>query len=714
MEKGIIEVLQTEMLDFTAPVIINNLPTIDGLLVSQRQVIWGMKKAGMTSDKQFYKMLKASGRIFDYYVLGDLPLCGVMKNMGNNYILNKYLMPKGSFGNKNFKKSKGSAARYIECKLAPYSECMLEGINKNAVPMKWNYDATEKEPIILPSKIPNILTNLRMSIAVSESNKMPSHNMEDTCNSIISYIKTKDIDKSIELIKVPDLPSGGAIIYNKKDFDKIYKEGNGSFTLIGKYKYDEDNNTITIYEIPYVTYIENIEEELESKLDKFSKELIGYHNGSDKDGLKLELYLKKNADVNTVIQKLRKFTSFESKFSCNFVILDLDGKTPLCMSLEQIINKWLTHRRVCIKNELQFDYNKLNNKLHQLEGLKRILMDLDTVISLIRNSKNDEESIENIKAKFKLDDTQAEYIVGIKLLNINKGFINNKLKDIDNINKEILFISNILSSDDKIDNMIIEQLEEVKKKYSQPRRTSIIYQDQLQEISSDQLIDDYSTYIILTKENYIKKLLRKTDAVKLKDGDAIIYQTSSSNKSTLLLFSNKGVCYKIYQHEINECKPSELGLYLPTHLELDKDERIISMINTRKYEGFLLSIFESGKVAKVNLTSFKTQTMRSKLQNALNIDSPLVKMFALEKDADLLLMSDIDKVLITSSENINSKDSKNTIGVQVMKSKKDSKVVICELLDNIDTDKIEDINYYKGNTNSIGTFLKKSDTITIK
>jgi DNA gyrase/topoisomerase IV subunit A len=670
MDKGIIEILQTEMLDFTAPVLINNLPAIDGLLVSQRQVIWGMKKAGMTSDKQFYKMLKASGRIFDYYVLGDIPLCGVMKNMGNNYILNKYLMPKGSFGNKNFKKSKGSAPRYIECKLNPYSECMLEGINKNAVTMKWNYDATEKEPIILPSKIPNILTNLRMSIAVSESNKMPSHNMEDTCNSIISYIKTKDIEKSIELIKVPDLPSGGAIIYNKKDFEKIYKEGNGSFTLIGKYKYDKENNIITIYEIPYVTYIENIEEELEAKLDKFSKELIDYHNGSDKDGLKLELYLKKNADVNTVIQKLRKFTSFESKFSCNFVILDLDGKTPLCMSLEQIINKWIIHRRVCIKNELQFDNNKLNKKLHQLEGLKLILTDLDRAIYLIRNSKNDEEAIENIKMEFKIDNTQAEYIVAIKLLNINKGFISNKLKDIDNINKEISYISNILSSDNNINNIIIEQLEDVKKKYNQPRKTDIIYEDTIAEITSDDLIEDYTTTIIMSKEQYIKKTRKYSTTQKLKDGDEILNIQQCSNKGKIILLTNLGNAFLLNINDLEDKLPSQLGTYLSSLIDLQKDEYVLNMLVTDNYSGHVMIVFENGKIAKVPISSYKTKTNRKMLSNSLSLESKVVSIYQIDNDVEIELTDSFGKQKTINTSDINEKSKRDTIGVQVHNSKR--------------------------------------------
>jgi DNA gyrase/topoisomerase IV subunit A len=659
------------MLDFTAPVIINNLPSIDGLLCSQRQAIWGMKKAGMTSDKQFYKMLKAGGAIFNYYTLGDAPLYGVMKNMGNNYTLYKYLIPKGSYGNKNSRDGKGSAPRYIECKLDTYAENMLEGINKNAVPMKLNYDATEKEPVVLPSKIPNILTNLRMSIAVSEANKMPSHNMEDSCDSIISYLRTNDIEKSIELIKVPDLPSGGQIIYDKNTFDKIYKTGRGSFTILGKYKYTKDTNTITICEIPFTTYIENIEDELENNLDKFSKELVDYHNGSDKDGLKFELYLKNNADINTVIQKLRKFTSFESKFACNFTILDLDGKTPVLVSLEDIITKWIQHRQSCIRNELQFDYDKLTKRLHLLEGLKLVLVDLDKTITIIRNSKNDIEAIKNVMNEFKLDQEQAEYIVSIKLLNINKGFISNRIKDIDGINQEINKIQVTLSSQDNINDIIIEQLEEVKKKYSQPRKTEIIYNDNVKEITQEDLISEFTCTLILSKEGYFKKTRRYSETQKLKEGDEIQTILQCSNKDKVIFISNQGNAYFLNLWEVNEKQPSVIGDYLLNILPLEKNETIIGMLTTNQYKGQAIYVFENGKILKTPLTSFETKTNRTKLSNSLTDENGLVLLITqIDSDTDIELTDCFGKTKVINTKDINEKASRKSVGVTVWKSSK--------------------------------------------
>jgi DNA gyrase/topoisomerase IV subunit A len=323
--------------------------------------------------------------------------------------------------------------------------------------------------------------------------------------------------------------------------------------------------------------------------------LVDYHNGSDKDGLKFELYLKNNADVNTVIQKLRKFTSFESKFACNFTILDLDGKTPVLVSLEDIITKWIKHRQTCIMNEFNFDYDKLSKRLHLLEGLKLVLSDLDSTIELIRNSKNDTEATEKVMNKFNLDQGQAEYIVSIKLLNINQGFINNRIKDIDNIKNEMLKINEILSSEENINKIIIEQLEEVKKKYSQPRKTEIIYNDTTKEITQEDLISDFTCTLILSKEGYFKKTRRYSETQKLKEGDEIHTILQCSNKDKAIFISNQGNAYFLNLWEVNEKQPSVIGDYLLNVLPLEKDETIIGMLSTNQYKGEV--VIDKGVIA---------------------------------------------------------------------------------------------------------------------
>ncbi|MEO2600980.1 DNA gyrase subunit A [Clostridium butyricum] len=672
MKKGIVKVLEEEMKLFAFPIIVNNLPSIDGLLNGQRQVLWGMDKAKMNSDGQFYKMLKATGAIYNYYVMGDSGLTGSMKNMGNNYVLNKYLMPKGSFGNKNSRDGKGSAPRYIECKLSKYGEGMLDGIKRNAVTMKDNYDSTEIEPVVLPSKIPNILTNLRISIAVSEANTMPSHNMDDSCNAIISYINTGDIDKSIEILKVPDLPSGGSIIYDKKVFDKIYKTGKGSFVNLGKYKYDKKKNMISIYEIPYNTFIENIQDEIKNNISKFQSDVTFVSNGTDKDGLNLQIYLKNNTNVEAVVQKLRKYTSFESKFACNFTILDLDGKTPMLMNLETIISKWLEHRVNCIKNELNYTIDDKSKLLNRLYGLQLINNDLDKAIKIIRNSKNESTVKEELTKEFNLNKEQVDYISTIRLLNINTDWIKHRVKDIETLEREIKTLKETTNNKEEIDKIIISQLEDVKKKFGKPRQTEIIQESEIQTIKQEDLIEDFTTTLVFTEQQYFKKCRRYSEDQNIKDGDTIKTIVQDSNKSKVLFFSNQGNIYIKNIWELNENKPSNLGQYLPNLLPLETNEIIIGMISTNNYKGDSLIIYPDGHLALINLEKgYYTKQNSTKLKNGLSkkMDLPIY-IGQIIDDVEIELTDVFGKTKTISTKDINRKDSRNSQGVTAWNSKK--------------------------------------------
>jgi len=328
IEKDIIEVMEAEFIPYAGEILVNNIPSVaDGLLPVHRKVEWALHKNGINPEKPFIKLLRAGAYTMVYYVFGDMPLYKSMKNMANNSLNNFYLEPKGSFGDKRKKDGVGASPRYIECKLSKYGKSLLYNINKNNVEFKRNFDNTENEPLTLPSIIPNVLTNTSQSIAVGEASKIPAHNLIETCDSFISYIKTQDISKSIEILKCPDFSLGGQIPYDKEVFEKIYRKGKGSFSIIGKYKYDEKKGKITIYEVPYETYIENIEDKVSECIEKgLFKEITDYHNASDKDGIALDIYIKKNTDINKFIAKLRKYTPFESKFACNFTLLDLDNK----------------------------------------------------------------------------------------------------------------------------------------------------------------------------------------------------------------------------------------------------------------------------------------------------------------------------------------------------------------------------------------------------
>lgn len=700
IEKNIIDVLEENFIPFAGETLLNNLPSVaDGLLTSHRKVLYALEKNGVSSNKSHIKLLRAAAMAMTYYVYGDLPLNKVMKGMGNNSLNYMYLNPKGSFGDKQKRDGVGASARYIECKLSTYAEDMMTGIKKGNVLMKRNFDNTDYEPIVLPSMMPNVLLNTSQSIAVGESSKIPAHNLNEVCDSFISYLESQDINKSISLLNGADLSLGGQIVYDKGEFEKIYRTGRGSFTLVGKYIYDEKENKVTITEIPYETYIEVIEEKLRQQYDKGNfKEILDIHDGSDKDGIALHIYLKKGTNLTQFINKLRKYTPFESKMSCNFTLIDIDNKTPMLMSLEDIIVKWTQHRKQCIKRELQYDIQQLQSVQNELLGLQIILQDLDEAISLIRSSKTEKESIEKLREHFNLNDAQLEYIIKIRMVNINQEWLTYKINKLTEVNEQLKVNLDNLESDSYYISTIISQLQDVKKKYGQPRRTTIIQPEETVFIKQNELIEDYNCQIVLTKENYLKKTLRYSDNQKLKDGDTVMQQIPSSNKAKLLFFTDKANCYYLNTWEIDSTQPSNLGNFLPTLLQL-QDEKVIYVVSTVDFKGHIMFAFENGKVAKIPLASYETKTNRSKVINAYNADSKLVSINYIDKDIDFMAVSSIDKVLVVNTSQINSKASKTSQGIQLLKSKNNSVMVEFKPVD------IDNAEYYRGAPNQIGKYL---------
>lgn len=679
LNKDIIDVLEDDFTEYAAPIIVNNLPSIDGLLPVHRKSIWGMYKAGLTHDKIFSKMLRATGYILPYYTFGDMPLAQALRNCTNNSLNYPYLIGKGNFGDKQRKDAKGASARYVECKLSEFAEDMLKGIGKNNVPMKRNYDNTLDEPIILPSEIPNILVNTSQSIAVGESSKIPAHNLIEVCDSFINYIKTENIDSTINILNGADFSIGGQIIYEPEVFKKIYKTGKGSFKLVGKYKYDEEENVITIYEVPYEGYIEDIEKELRAKIDKRFKEIIDIHDGTDKDGIALHIYVRKNTNIDDFIARLRAYTPFQKSFACNFTILDLDGKTPILMNLETIINKWREHRRGCIKKEFIYEIESNKDKLERLYGLDIIRKDLDKAIKLIRSSKSEKEAIKKLIEEFSLTTSQGEYIATIRLVNINQEWITKQVKNIGELEKRIDLLNTIINNNSKIDKVIIKQLEEVKKKYGKERKTTLLKDETSATLDNKIEVEDYSCNIIYTKENYLKKTLRYSDAQKVKDGDEVVSMIQTSNKGEVILFSDKQNAYKIQINDIESKQPSMLGLYIPSLIKLNKDENIIGCIATNNYKGFAIITYENGKIHKLPIEAFRTSTKRSMLKNTL-INSPIASIIQIEEDTDIYLESSQNKALVINTENINEKASRNSQGIQVMHSNRsDFKVIKAEL-----------------------------------
>ncbi|WP_252251271.1 DNA topoisomerase (ATP-hydrolyzing) subunit A [Clostridium sp. VAP52] len=682
-EKEIINVMEESFIPYASEILLNNLPSVtDGLLPVHRKVLWALNKNKIFPDKPFIKLLRAGAYTMVYYVFGDMPLYKAMKNMANNSLNNLYLDPKGSFGDKRKKDGVGASPRYIECRMSKYGRTLLNNINKNNVEFKMNFDNTEKEPINLPSYIPNVLVNTSQSIAVGEASRIPSHNIIDICDSFISFIDTQDIEKSIKILKCPDFSLGGMIPFDENVFDKIYKTGKGSFSIIGKYRYDEKNNKITIYEIPYETYIEDIESKLEDCIEKgLFKEVTNYHNKSDKDGIALDIYIKKNTNINNFILKLRKNTPFECKFSCNFTLIDLDNKTPQLMSLEDIIRKWLRHRQNCIQKEYDFDINDKTILLHRLQGLQILNSNLDEAIKIIRHSKKELLALERLIKYFNLTQEQAEYISTIRLVNINEDWINDKIINIKNIENEINKLTKERNDIIFINNLIKKQLEKAKVDFGKPRMTDILYNDITNEINKNIVeVEDFTTTLILTDQQYFKKTKKYSENQKLKEDDAITTIIQDSNRNKVMFLSDKGNMYLNNLYELDENTPSSLGQYLPNLLPLDKDETILGMISSNNYNGYVLIIYEDGHAVKIPLSSYKTKTNRSKLSNCLADIKPILITQIIDC-AEIELTDSFNKTKIIKTEDIPIKTSRNSRGKTMWYSKKQGfKVVSAQII----------------------------------
>ena len=663
-EKPIIDVLEDEFIPYASEILLNNLPHIgDGLLSSQRKVIYAMNEKGVTYDKPHIKMLRCSAMAFTYYIYGDMPLNAVMKNMGNNSLNYMYIDPKGNYGDKNKKDGVGASPRYIEARLSEYSSDLLNGINKKCIPYKRNFDNTCDEPIVLPSMFPNILINTSQSIAVSEASKIPAHNFNEVCDCFIDYIKNHDIESAKKHLKGCDLSTGGQIVYDENEFNKIYNTGEGSFTLVGKYMFDEKENKIQIYEIPYETYIETIDERLRICCeDGIFTEVLDIHDGSDKDGIRLDIYLKKNTNIETFIKKLRKHTPFQTKMSCNFTIIDIDNKTPVRMSLEHIINSWLRHRIDCIKNETSFDINKFNIELNKLYGLSKILESLDETIALIRSSKNDDDAKEKLIKRFYLNEEQAEYIASIKLININNEWIVKRIDRINELEKNVKELKSFMSDENLILRKIVEQLEYGKKKYGKERMTTILYDNNL---SINDFVDDYNCRLVVTKQGYVKKTLVFSEKQKVKDGDEIVDQIQTQNNSKILIFTDKGNCYYYNTFKLQDTQPSNIGTYLPALLGLE-DETIVYITATNDYNGYMLFAFENGKAVRIPMVEYKTKQNRQMIGKAYYTKSQLIYVCYLKENKQLLARCG-KKYMVFESDLITVKSKKDSKGSQVIK-----------------------------------------------
>jgi len=690
-----------------------SLPDVrDGLKPIHRRILYKMYEIGLHNNKPKMKCHPLVGKVLEIHNHGDSSVYEALSKLTNQNgsLLHPFIEGEGSFG-KVYDTDSPSASRYTYARLNKFANEMFDGLNKEVV----NFIGEDyKQPLVLPNTFPNILIKPNGGMAVGFACNFPSFNLQETCDATIEFIK--DNEANLMSLMNIDFSTGGYMIYNEKELKNIFNTGKGSVTLRSKYRIDE--NYIEVYEIPYNTSTTAIIKKVNELLLKENtlKEVLDirdeseFNHETDKEELKLVIEVKKNTNIDVLMAKLFKYTPLESSFACNMICL-VDNK-PKSLGVKDILKEWVKFREECIKKSLQFDIDKKSAKLHELRGLEKVLIDIDGVIKIIRNTEKDIEVIPNLIEHLKVDETQANYIAEIKLRNLNNEYILKRVSDISTLEQEIEELIFKIETPSEIKKIIIEQLEYVKKQYGCERKTEIIHPEELVSIDLKEAeIEDYNIKLFLTNEGYFKKValtsMRGNSTHKLKDDDFIVQELDSSNRAEILVFTDKYNTYKIKAHELADTKLSNLGEFLPALLQL-KDENIVYVTSTVDYKEDLLIGYEGGKLARINLDSYKTKQNRKKLENTYSKEDKAIYWNAIKEDIDLGAISTIDKVIIRNTKSIAAKGSKTTIGVVFQKSKQDSKVVKYFTMDQLDS---EDKEYYVSGNSGVGKYLRKEDSI---
>lgn len=709
----ITDTLELNYMPYAMSVIVSRaIPEIDGFKPSHRKLLYTMYKMGLINGART-KSSNVVGQTMKLNPHGDITIYETMVRLteGNGSLLHPFVDSKGNFGKQYSRDMAYAAPRYTEVKLSPICNEIFADIDKNTVEFVDNYDSTTKEPLLLPTTFPNILVNPNQGIAVGMASSICSFNLKEVCETAINYINNPETD-ILETLKAPDLPGGGKLLYNRSEMEQIYSTGRGSFRVNSKYKFDSKNNCIEITEIPYSTNAESIIEKIIQliKAGKI-KEITDIRDETDLGGLKIAIDVRRNTNIEILMHKLFQQTPLSDTFSCNFNIL-VDGH-PKTMGIAEILENWKNFRINSIKGQIAYDIEKKSAKLHLLKGLEKILADIDKAIAIIRHTELESMVIPNLMTGFDIDEKQAEYIAEIKLRNINREYILNRTKELGDLEKELKDLNDTLKSERKIKNIICSQLKTVIKKYGVERKTEIVNAEEIRVIPEEKLIEDYPLKIFLTEHNYFKKIslvsLRTAGEQKLKEDDRIIIEEESTNRSELLFFSDMFNVYKTKLSDINDCKASSLGDYLPNMLDMEENEKIIFVTHTTDYSGFLFLLFENGKAVKIPVEAYKTKTNRKRLINAYSSKSRLIFMTFISDDRDFVLTRDNDKACLFNTSLVSVSATKTSGGTQLYTLKKNSAITnICT----VEEFKSSNIEFYRTNKiPSTGHFLLEDDKI---
>ena len=709
-EERITKTLTENFMPYAMSVIVSRaLPEIDGFKPSHRKLLYTMYKMNLLSGGRT-KSANVVGQTMKLNPHGEGAIYDTMVRMsrGNGALLTPFVDSKGNFGKVFSRDMACAASRYTEVKLESICNELFADIDADAVDFVDNYDGTMKEPTLLPATFPNILANPNLGIAVGMACQVCGFDLNEVCRTAIERIRNPEHDLLSTLI-APDFPTGGELIYDRAQLETIYRTGRGSFKVRAKWQYLKKENIIEVLEIPYTTTVEAIIDKV-TELIKSGKirEISDMRDETGKEGLKIAIDLKRGVDPDKLMAKLMKMTTLCDSFSCNFNILI--GGMPRVMGVGEILDEWTAWRTECVRRRIYCDVQKKKAKLHLLKGLKKILLDIDRAISIIRDTEEDAEVIPNLMIGFGIDEAQAEFIAEIKLRNINKEHILKRLKEVSDLENEIDRLEDILGSKAKLRNLIIKELENVIKKYPTKRHTQIVYEHEVEEYDESQHIEDYPVNVFLSRDGYFKKIvpqsLRVSSEQKFKEGDALRQSFESTNKSEIIFLTNRGQAYKCKLHEFDDTKASVLGDYLPQKLDMEDGEVPIFMLLPGDYSGNLVYVFETGKIAKIELSAYETKSNRKKLTGAYFSKSPLVAVFHTTPDAELALYTQ-SRILIVNTAQLQSKTTRSAQGVAVMTLKKNQQVTRACLLSESG---IENVARYRTRTlPAAGALIKEED-----
>ena len=712
VEQNITETLETNYMPYAMSVIVSRaIPEIDGFKPSHRKLLYTMYKMGLLTGART-KSANIVGQTMRLNPHGDAAIYDTMVRLSKGYgaLLHPFVDSKGNFGKVYSRDMAWAASRYTEAKLAPICAELFRDIDSDTVDFVDNYDNTMKEPALLPTTFPNILVSANQGIAVGMASQLCGFNLGEVCDTTIAFLKNPEVRIS-ETLLAPDFPTGGEILYDARVIEDIYNTGRGGVKVRARWRYDKKENLIEIYEIPYTTTSEAIMDKV-AELIKAGKvkEISDMRDETDLSGLKLTIDLKRGADPDKLMQKLFKSTTLQDTASCNFNVLI--GGMPRVMGVRELLEEWCAWRTESVKRRVYFVLKKRQDKLHLLKGLKKILLDIDKAIEIIRETEKEADVVPNLMIGFGIDQIQAEYVAEIKLRNINREYILKRVEETASLESEIEDLEDTLARPSRIRKIIVSELEEVRKKYAEPRRTGILYDYAEDADAEEDAIEDYPVTLFLSQQGYFKKItpqsLRMSGEQKFKEDDGLRVSVESSNAAELMFFTDKAQVYKTRASDFADGKASQLGDYLPAKLGMDEGESVMGMVLPGDYSGYMIFFFENGKAAKVELSAYKTTSNRRRLTGAYSDKSPLRAMLYLKEDREIAVYSTEPRVLIVNTALLGLKSTRTTQGVALLTLKKKFTLDTVRLPEETG---ITDLARYRGRSiPATGALLKTEDS----